>query len=30
MGTKKRIEELDIVKGIAIIYVFMRHLCELT
>ena len=27
--TKKRIEELDIVKGIAIIYVFMRHVCEL-
>lgn len=27
---KKRIEELDIVKGIGIIYVFFRHLCELT
>lgn len=27
---KKRIDELDIVKGIGIIYVFMRHLCELT
>lgn len=30
MSHKKRIEELDIIKGIAIIYVFMRHLCELT
>ena len=30
MVKKKRIDELDIVKGIAIIYVFMRHLCELT
>lgn len=30
MSAKKRIEELDIIKGIAIIYVFMRHLCELT
>lgn len=30
MNAKKRIEELDIVKGIAIIYVCMRHLCELT
>lgn len=30
MNAKKRIEELDIVKGIAIVYVFMRHLCELT
>jgi len=28
--TKKRIEEFDIVKGIAILYVCMRHLCELT
>lgn len=30
MNSKKRIEELDIIKGIAIIYVVMRHLCELT
>lgn len=30
MSVKKRIDELDIVKGIAIIYVVMRHLCELT
>ena len=27
---KKRIVELDMVKGIGIIYVFLRHLCELT
>lgn len=30
MNEKRRIAELDIVKGIAIIYVLMRHLCELT
>lgn len=30
MNRKKRIDELDMIKGIAIIYVFMRHLCELT
>lgn len=27
---KKRIDELDMVKGICMIYVFFRHLCELT
>lgn len=30
LNTKRRIDELDMIKGIAIIYVFMRHLCELT
>lgn len=30
VNNKRRIEEFDIIKGIAIIYVFMRHLCELT